>query len=218
MDRRIDKELTDLTRALIKMSAVAEGMIEQAVKVVVERCPEAAQSVYRHEEQVNQFQLDIDEQCLDIIALYQPTAKDLRFILGVSKTNADLERLADQAVNICQKGEQLSPSHPAPMTDEIHRMARATCNQLKEALHAFVNGHVTQARRVLTLDDEVDEMKRAITRDLTARLEQAPGEARAGILMMLVAHNLERIGDHATNIAENTIFVVEGRDVRHHAG
>jgi len=216
MERHFDEQLTVLKHTLIKMSALSEAMIAEAIQVLCERNTSAVARIHEHEEQVNHLQIEIDSICLRLIALYQPTAGDLRFILGAVKTNADLERMADQAVNICNKAERLLKEPQPKLLATISEMAALASLMVKESLHAYVNRAVDQARTVLLRDDQLDDMNRRITNDLLALMQKDAGMIQQALDLLLVARNLERIGDHATNIAENAIFVVKGVDVRHH--
>jgi phosphate transport system protein len=216
MERHFDEQLDALKLQLTKMSALAETMIADAVRVLVDRDEAAAATVYAHEEQVNRMQVAIDEMCLTLIALHQPAARDLRFILGAVKTNSDLERLADQAVNICNKAERLLREPPLRPFVILPRMAEIARGMLKDSLHAYVSLDLERAQKVLLRDDEVDQLKAQITTEMTDLMARDPATVRRAVDILLVARNLERIGDHATNIAENAIFVAEGRDVRHH--
>jgi len=217
MDRHFDEQLAALKRQLLKMSALAESMIADAVAVLVQRDAAVAPLIRQREEAVNQMQLDIDEACLTLIALQQPAAGDLRFILGAVKTNAELERLADQAINILDKAERLLQQLPLKPFIIIPEMALVARGMLKDSLHAFVNLDIEKARNVLTRDDQVDAMKAKITVELAEFMTRDPSTVDRALALVLVARNLERVGDHATNIAENAIFVAEGRDIRHHA-
>ncbi|MFA7368698.1 MAG: phosphate signaling complex protein PhoU [Kiritimatiellales bacterium] len=217
MERHFDEQLTVLKHALIKMSALSEAMITDAIRVLCERDAAAVPRIREHEEQVNRLQIEIDGICLRLIALYQPTAGDLRFILGAVKTNSDLERMADLAINICGKAERLLEEPPlGTLSTSLPEMAALASQMVKESLHAYVNRAVEQARIVLLRDDHLDDMNRRITADLLALMQTDSGMITRALDLLLVARNLERIGDHATNIAENTIFVVKGLDVRHH--
>jgi phosphate transport system protein len=216
MERHLDELLSSLKLLLVKMSALTEIMIADAIRMLVARDASMAAAVDRNEEQVNMLQVEIDEMCLTLIALHQPAAGDLRFILGAAKTNAELERLADQAVNICEKAEHLLTEEPIKPFDILPRMAMIASGMVKDSLHAFVNRDVAKARDVLKRDDELDDLKREITEELVQIMQRDNSTVARALDLTLVARNLERIGDHATNIAENTIFVAEGRDVRHH--
>lgn len=218
MERHFDESLQALKLQLIKMSALAEVMIGEAVKALVEQDEKVIATVLKREKEVNHLQVVIDEMCLTLIALHQPAAGDLRFILGATKTNSDLERLADQAVNIVDKAEKLLKEPPLKSFAIIPRMASLARAMVRDSLHSFVNRDAKQARDVLVRDDEVDELKREITVELSEFMTRDPASVSRALALILIARNLERIGDHATNIAENTIFVVEGRDVRHHGG
>ncbi|MEI8205576.1 MAG: phosphate signaling complex protein PhoU [Kiritimatiellales bacterium] len=219
MERHFDEQLTGLKRTLIKMSALSEAMISDAIRVLCDRDKSAIPPIREHEELVNHLQIEIDEICLRMIALYQPTAGDLRFILGAVKTNGDLERMADLAINICDKAERLLEEPlPVPLATSLPEMAALASLMVKESLHAYVNRAVEQARTVLLRDDRLDDMNRSIKKDLIALMQKDAGTIKQAMDLLLVARNLERIGDHATNIAENAIFVVKGLDVRHHHG
>ena len=219
MERHFDEQLTILKNTLIKMSALREAMITDAIQVLCERNASAVPRIREHEEQVNRLQIEIDGICLRLIALYQPTAGDLRFILGAVKTNGDLERMADLAINICDKTERLLEEPPlGPLATSLPDMAALAGSMVKESLHAYVNRSSDRARTVLLRDDQLDDMNRRITADLLALMQKDSGMIKRALNLLLIARNLERIGDHATNIAENAIFVVKGLDVRHHHG
>jgi phosphate transport system protein len=216
MKRHFDEELSALKNKLLRMSALAEAMIADAVAVLVQRREEVLPHIAQREDQVNRLQVEIDETCLTLIALYQPEAFDLRFIMGAAKTNAELERLADQAVNICDKASQLLREPPIKPFITIPQMATLATAMLKDSLRAYVNLDAARAREVLVRDDELDRMKTEVTTELTALMDQNHPRIQYAVSLILIARDLERIGDHATNIAENAIFVMEGRDVRHH--
>lgn len=218
MERHFDEELQALKVQLMKMSALAEAMIGEAVKALVDRDEKVIATVYEREKEVNHLQVSIDETCLTLIALHQPAAGDLRFILGAAKTNSDLERLADQAVNIVDKTKKLLEEAPLRPFSIIPKMATLARGMVRDSLHSFVNRDTKLAREVLLRDDAVDALKQQITVELSEFMTKDPGAVSRALALILIARNLERVGDHATNIAENTIFVVEGRDVRHHGG
>ena len=215
MERHMDELLASLKLELTKMSALAESMIHDAITVLTERDQNTLAAVQAHEKTVNRMQVEIDEACLRLIALHQPAASDLRFILGVAKTNADLERLADQAVNISEKAVLLLQEPPLKRCEIIVRMAKLAAEMLKDSLHSFVNRDTEKARSVLMRDDALDAMKAEVTEELTVLMTTDGATVRRAIALALVAGHLERIGDHATNIAENTIFIKEGKDIRH---
>ena len=217
MERHFDEQLTVLKHTLIKMSALSEAMISDAIRALCDRDRTIISRIRTHEEQVNHLQIEIDEICLRLIALYQPTAGDLRFILGAVKTNSDLERMADLAINICDNAERLLEEPPlGSLAAGLPEMAALASLMVKESLHAYVNRAVEQAHAVLLRDDQLDDMNRHIKKDMLALMQKDTGAVEQALDLLLVARNLERIGDHATNIAENAIFVVKGLDVRHH--
>ncbi len=217
MERHFDEQLQALRNHLMKMSAMAEVMIADAVRSVVERDKDAIPPVYEREELVNEMQMEIDESCMKLIALNQPAAGDLRFILGIIKTNGELERLADEAVNIVRKAEhlltveQLKPFELIPETSHIAR------SMVRDSLRSFVNRNTSLAREILLRDDQLDALKTKIVELLKGCMSEDPQTISRALDLMYISRCLERIGDHATNIAENAIFVVEGVDVRHHA-
>ena len=216
MERHLDEELAALKHKLLRMSALAEAMIADAVDALVNKNAAVLPSIATREDQVNRLQVEIDETCLTLIALHQPAAFDLRFILGAAKTNADLERLADQAVNISDKARHILNEPPIKPFVVIPKMAALARSMLTDSLHAYVNLDAAQARSVLERDDQLDKMKAEVTEELMAAMHADTSRIKYALSLILVARNLERIGDHATNIAENAIFVLEGRDIRHH--
>ena len=163
------------------------------------------------------MEMEIDECCVTLIALHQPAAGDLRFIMGAVKTNAELERLADEAVNIVQKAEHLLNAPQLKPFEIIPEMAAIARGMVRDSLRAFVSRNVDLAREVLLRDDRLDALKAKIAETLTAYMTQDSAAVPRALDLLLISRYLERIGDHATNIAEITIFVVEGLDVRHHA-
>jgi len=217
MERHFDEQLQGLRSHLMKMSAMAEVMIADAVRSVVERDAHAIPPVYEREDLVNEMQLEIDETCMKLIALNQPAASDLRFILGIVKTNAELERLADEAVNIVKKAEHLLTVPQLKPFELIPEMAQIARSMVRDSLRSFVNRDTALAREVLVRDDRLDALKAQVIALLTVCMTQEPGSVSHALDLMLISRYLERIGDHATNIAENAIFVVDGVDVRHHA-
>ena len=215
MERHFDEQLTVLKHTLIKMSALSEAMIAEAIQVLCERDISAVSRIREHEEQVNHLQIEIDGICLRLIALYQPAAGDLRFSLGAVKTNADLERMADQAINICDKAERLLKEPQPKLLATISEMAALASLMVKASLHAYVNRAVEQARDVLLRDDQIDDMKRRITKDLLALMQKDAGMIPQALDLLLVARDLERIGDHIKNIAERAVYYIDGEDIRH---
>jgi phosphate transport system protein len=215
MERHFHELLADLKKRLVQMSALAETMIVDAVRVLVDRDAAPVAEIRRMEEEVNSLQVEVDETCFTLIALHQPTAGDLRFILGAIKTNGELERLADEAINVCNKAERLLREPPLTSYDIIPRMAATARSMVKGSIDAFIALDTAKAREVLQRDDEVDRMKVEVTEKLLGYVRADPANLQCATALILTARNIERIADHATNIAENAIFVAEGSDVRH---
>lgn len=216
MERHFHELLAHLKNRLVQMSALAETMIAEAVKVFVERDASRAAGIREMEHEVNQMQVEVDEACFTLIALHQPAATDLRFILAALKTSGDLERLADEAINVLNKAERLLREAPLTHPDILPRMAGIAREMLKSSLDAFIALDTAKAREVLRRDDEVDQLKAEVTQKLVGFIAADPRTTERAMALILMARNLERIADHATNIAENAIFIGEGRDVRHH--
>ncbi|MBM3861142.1 MAG: phosphate signaling complex protein PhoU [Verrucomicrobia bacterium] len=215
MERHFDEELNDLKHRLTKMCALAETMIGDAIKALVQRDASALTAIQQHEAEVNRLQVEIDEMCFTMIALRQPTASDLRFILGATKTTTDLERLADQAVNISNKAERLMKQDPLKPFVIIPQMTDIARGMVRDSLHAYVNRQVEKAREVIQRDAQLNALKKEINAEMLEFMQRNPATVPYALDIVLVAHNLERIGDHAKNIAENAVFVIEGKDIRH---
>jgi len=216
MNRHFDDELGELKERLLYMASVVESMINYAVKSLVERKEELIKEVYTHETEVNNIQVEIDDKCLKLIALHQPTATDLRFITSAMKINAELERMGDQAVNIADAGAKLLKQPPLKPLIDTPRMAEIAKKMVKDSLDSFVKKDLELAKLVLKTDDEVDDLKDQIFRELLTYMSADPANISRALELILISRHLERIGDHATNIAEDVIFLVAGKDVRHH--
>jgi phosphate transport system protein len=217
MERHFDLDLQQLKERILYMGSLAETMIHIAIKALVDRKRDLVKDVYRQEEEVNKLQIEVDDRALQMIALHQPAASDLRFITGAMKINSDLERIADQAVNICETTEYLLEEPPLKPLIDVPRMAQIASKMLKDALDSFVNRDENLARSVLVRDDQVDELKDQVFRELLTYMISDPATIKRAIDLILISRNLERIADHATNIAEDVVFVVAGKDIRHHA-
>ncbi len=215
MERHFDEELAGLKHTLVRMAGLAEDMIGDAMRMLVERDASVRDELNRHEVEVNQMQRDVDEICLKLLALHQPTASDLRFILGAIKTNSELERLADLAINILHKAQRLAEQPPLITFTVLPEMAALAAGMVKDSIHAYVNRSVDEARAVILRDARLNEMKAQATDKLLAMMRADAATLERAVNVLLVTRNIERIGDHAKNIAENAIFVAEGRDVRH---
>jgi phosphate transport system protein len=217
MERHFDEGLKALKEQILRMGGLAEEMIQKAVKALFERSPGLTQEVFELEKQVNQLHIDVDDRCLKLLALHQPMAVDLRTITAALHINNDLERIGDQAVNVAQTCfYHLFKATPVPQVSMIQRMSEISQKMLKDSLDAFATKNVDLARAVLAQDEEEDKLKRDAITQLIALIEKQPAQAVQFVDLILLAKNVERIGDHATNIAEDVIFLVLGKDVRHH--
>jgi phosphate transport system protein len=216
--RHFQDELEQLKNRLLEMGGLAEEEVRQAVRALVDRDPRAIDDVIAGDHPVNALHIDIDNRCFTLLALYQPMAADLRTIVAAVKINSDLERVGDQAVNIAEAARRYASHPPVKTLIDIPRMASVAQTMLREALDAFVRRDVALAQHVLDEDDTLDTLKTRIFRELLTYMLQDPATIEPALDLILVSRHLERIGDHATNIAEDVIFIVSARDVRHHAG
>ena len=211
------EELDQLKGRLLVMGGLAEERVRAAIQALVERDHALVDAVLAGDTPINQLHIEIDGRCVKLLALYQPMAVDLRMILSAVKINTDLERVGDLAINIAEAALRYL-AHPAVKElIDIPRMADIAQRMLRDALDAFVRRDTTLAQRVLDADDELDGLKTQVFRELLTFMLQAPQTIEPAIDLLLVSRHLERIGDHATNIAEDVIFMVSARDVRHHA-
>jgi len=215
MKKHYSDELTHLKETVLRMGGLAEKMTHRAVQALVERKREMLPEVKEMEQQVNQLHMDIDEIALGMIALRQPTAKDLRFITAAMKINTDLERIGDQAINIVEQAEKLLSVPPVKPLIDIPRMAEIAEEMLKAALDAFVQGNDELAYRTILRDDSVDQLKDQVFRELLTFMMADASTIPRSMDLILVSRHLERVADHATNICEDVIFMVKGKDVRH---
>ena len=212
-----EAELQALRNQLLTMGGMVEQRVHRAVHALVHRGEEDAQRIIATDKEVNDLQMDIDNRCLRLLATQTPLAVDLRLITSAMKINADLERIGDQAVNIAESVLVLVPQPPLKPLIDIPRMAAIAEKMIRDALDGFVKNDAALARDVLRRDDEVDELKDQVFRELLTYMMADPGTIQRALSLILISRNLERIADHATNIAEDVIFIAEAKDVRHHA-
>jgi phosphate transport system protein len=212
-----ETELQSLRNQLLTMGGLVEERGHRAVQSLIHRKEEEAKRIIASDKEINDLQIDIDERCLRLLATQTPLAVDLRLITSAMKINADLERVGDQAVNIAESVLVLLPHPPVKPLIDIPRMAEIAERMVRDALDAFVKTDAQLARDVLRRDDEVDELKDQVFRELLTYMMADPGTIQRALALILISRNLERIADHATNIAEDVIFIAEAKDVRHHA-
>ena len=215
--RHFQEELEQLKRRLLEMGGLAEENVRLAVKGLVDRDHELIDRVLLGDEPLNALHIEIDSRSFTLLALYQPMAADLRTIVAALKINTDLERVGDLAVNIAEAGRRYASHSPVKKLIDIPRMASIAQTMLRDALDSFVRRDVDLAQQVLNEDDKLDALKTQIFRELLTYMLQDTSTIELALDLILVSRHLERIGDHATNIAEDVIFIVSARDVRHHA-
>ena len=210
-------ELEELKKNLLKMAAWVEEAISQAVQSLVKRDSELAKKTFAGEDRINRLEIEIDEMCLKLLALRQPMAADLRFITAAMKIITDLERIGDQAVNIAERAISLNEEPQLKPYIDIPRMAEIAQSMVKDVLDAFVNRDSKLARLVCERDDLVDGLNDQVFRELLTYMISDPKTITRAVHLMIVCRCLERIADHATNIAEDVIFMVDALVIKHHA-
>ncbi|TFH25396.1 MAG: phosphate signaling complex protein PhoU [Myxococcales bacterium] len=215
--KHLDREIDRLKRHVLALSAIVEENVSKAVRAVMERDNDLATTVLRSDHQVDTIEVEVEEECLKILALHQPVALDLRFIVAVLKLNNDLERIGDLAVNIAEQVEPLSEQDAVTLPIDLRPIAKRAQMMLRDALDALVNKDPNSARSVCAADDEVDDLHREISRRVTDLLSEAsaPTDVTVLIRLLSVSRCLERVADLATNIAEDIIYMTEGDIVRH---
>ena len=217
MERHIDQELKALNQDILRMGALAEEAIYRSVEALKNRDPQEARNVIDNESQIDRLELDVDEHCVDLIARFQPMAKDLRFIATGMKINAELERIADIAVDIAQRTLELVEKPLLKPLVDIPRLAAVAQNMVKLSIDAFVQGDIALAKQVLSSDAQADQLRNAIQKELVDNYMVKDGAtAPRAVQLLLIARFLERICDHTTNIAEDVIYMVQAEVVRHH--
>jgi phosphate transport system protein len=215
MKKHYSEQLAGVREMVLRMGGLAEQMTRRVIQALVQRDAGLIAEVRAMELQVNQLHIEIDEACLELIALRQPAAADLRFIAAAMKIIVDMERIGDQAINITERAESLLSVPPLKPLIDIPRMADIAQEMLKDALDAYVNGDEELAYRTIQRDDEVDLLKDQVFRELLTFMMADPTTIPRAMDLILVSRHIERIADHATNICEDVIFMVKGKDVRH---
>ncbi len=216
MQRHFVEELESLKTSLVKMGSLVETVVSDSIRSFVERKRELAKAVIAQDERINSLEIEIDNAVVDLLALQQPVASDLRFILAALKINNDLERIGDHAVNIAESALQFTDTAPVEALVDIRTMAETTKAMLRDALDGFIHGNPALSRKVLQSDDVIDDLNRKIIRDLVDVIRKNAAVIGEGLEMIRVSRNLERIADLTTNIAEDVIFAAEAQIVKHH--
>jgi phosphate transport system protein len=215
--RHFHDDLNHVKVRLLTMSGEAEAALGLAVQALLERDAAKAKQVIQGDRSIDGMEMEIEAQCIDLLALHQPMARDLRMLTSALKIANDLERVGDHAVNIAQSAERLAQARPITPEPEIIEMARLAREMLSDALEAFIRGDAAAGREVCRRDDQVDALHRSVFRILLTHMMEDAHSISAGMELFLVSRNLERVADLATNIGEDVVFLVEGKSIKHHA-
>jgi phosphate transport system protein len=215
MERQIDSEIRELKELILTMGGCVEKAIEESTQALILREPKRFAAVFELESSVNQLHIKVDETCVRILARQSPLAADLRWIIASIKINTDLERMGDQAVNIAHNGARYLTEPPLKPLIDLPRMSQEVRQMVRGCLDAFVRKDMELAEEVLNRDDVVDGLKNEIFEELRNYMIKDPLSIERSLNLILIARNLERLGDHATNIAEDVIYALTGQDIRH---
>jgi phosphate transport system protein len=211
------EQLEELRRRLVLQGAEVERQIALALQALTETSAEKARSVVADDEKIDRTEVEIEEEAVHLLALQQPVAVDLRFLVGVLKINSDLERIGDHAVNIAEGALRISAQKPIKPFVDLPHMAEVAMSMLKDALDSFVNRDPELAKSVIRRDDVLDEKNESLIRELLTYMAETPSLISYCLELISISKNLERVGDLATNIAEDTIFIAQAKLVKHHA-
>ena len=215
--RHFHDELGDLKARLLAMSGEAEAALGLAIEALLDRDSDKAAQVIAGDRLIDNMEVEIEDRCINLLALQQPMARDLRMLTSALKIANDLERVGDHAVNIAESTQRLLETRPITPEPEIIEMARLARRMLSDALEAFIRGDATAGREVCRRDEKVDALHRSVFRILLTHMMEDPHTIGAGMDLFLVSRNLERVADLATNIGEDVVFLVEGKSIKHHA-
>ena len=218
MHRHFDDELKDLKAKLLRMGGMVEDQIQGALRALVERDSRLAREIIENDHQVNALDVEVDEDCLRLLALQQPTARDLRLVTTAMKISTELERMSDLAENVCERAIELNEEPQLKPYIDIPRMANWALQMVREALDSFVMSDPALARKVTADDDFIDDLTQQLFRELLSFMIENPQTITRAIRITFIAKYLERIADHATNVAELVVYMVEGKIIRHTLG
>jgi len=216
MESRFHLELDRLRMTILQMATLSERALENAVKALLERNTDLANEVVDKDQEVNLLEVSVDKQCLKLLALDQPMARDLRFIVGCMRISNDLERTADQAVNIAQRAQFLNSRPPLPPNSALELLAETAIDMLKTVIAAFVNENEQQAADVCQMDDSADEYNAMVLKSLLAYMVNEVPAVERSVQTIIAARCLERVADQSTNIAESVVFIIKGVNIKHH--
>ncbi|MGD8980661.1 MAG: phosphate signaling complex protein PhoU [Desulfobacterales bacterium] len=215
MAKHFDRELEKLKKKILSLGALVEERVYLAIKAIESRDPDLAKRIIRSDHEIDETEVEVEEECLKVLALYQPVAIDLRFIVAVIKINNDLERIGDEAVNIAERIQSIAKYPKINFHFDYTEMAEIAAAMLKQSLDALVNLDIDTAFRILTLDDEVDDIQSNAYSQIKQAMREHPEGMTYLINLYLISRHLERVADHATNIAEEVIYLIEGEIIRH---
>lgn len=216
MERQVDNRIEHIKSLILTMGGNVERALEKAVAALTSKNAQGFLEVHGIEKQINSDHIKVDNECVQFLAMQGPVARDLRMVVSIIKINSDLERMGDQCVNISHTGKDYLGRAPiAESLVDIQQMSILARQMVKGALDCFVRENAESAQKILLMDDDIDQLKRKVFDDLLARIKKQPEIAEAALDLILIARNLERMGDHATNIAEDVIYASTGKDVRH---
>jgi len=218
MGRHIERQIENLKEKILRVGTLVEEAISKSITAVINRDTALAQRVQASDEQIDRMEVEVEEECLKILALYQPVAADLRFVVAALKINNDLERMGDLAKNIAKRVSQLAGGEPIELPPEIRKMAMQAEEMVRQCLDAVVNADPILARRVREQDDAVDEARQKIRRRILKGIQERPENLENLLRINSISKHIERIADMATNVAEDVIYMVEGDIVRHRMG
>lgn len=213
--RHFHDELQHLQTRLMEMAGIVERIVAESAEAVLSRDPSAKKSIRRADDRIDALEIEIDAMVMELLALHQPMASDLRQVIATNKVANDLERMGDHAVSMAKAAKRMVKSSPLPEMRELAEMVTITREMLSEALASFVTRNPTTARRVCATDDKVDDLRRSLFRILVTHMLEDPSLISGALELLLVSQNLERIADLSTNIAEDVVFLVEGRTIKH---
>ena len=216
MESRFHKELEELGMVILQMGALTQRALERSIRAIQERDMQLADEVIEGDQQINLLEVDVDRQSLRLLALDQPMARDLRFIVGCMRIAVDLERIADQAVNIAQRAQFLSSRPPLPPNPAMEQLAQIALDMFRTVIHAFINENSQEAMEVCEMDDAADDMNVRVLKDLLEYMVHEVPAVETSVQTIIAARCLERVADQTTNIAESVIFINRGVNIKHH--
>lgn len=216
MVRHIDSELEDLKDLALQMGGSVEKAYSRAADLILKGDPKATSDVRRHEARINDLQILIDESCVNVLAQQAPVARDLRFVIAVTRINTDLERVGDQCMNVVRIAGDISNNWPSSeVPPQLVEMIEGVRRMLSSVLNSFSRSDIGLSRQVLEQDDMIDDLKDELIQDMRQKMKQSPELVDVGLAVIMIGKNLERVADHATNIAEEVIYLATGDDIRH---